>query len=94
MIYPKKGTPFEKAIETGLPVIVSDTAETGSWIDQKVVKEGILSVLVFPLEYKGRIIGAMNFGSKESNHFSDHHIRFLIPSHLATNHLIENVLLL
>jgi len=93
VIYPRKGTPFEKVTDTGLPLIIPDAAKSNSWIDQRVVKERILSVLVFPLEYKGRTIGAMNFGSKESNHFSDHHIRFLhsIASGLAIS--VQNALL-
>jgi PAS domain S-box-containing protein len=93
VIYPKKGTPFEKVIDTGLPLLVPDTAKSDFWIDQKVAQEGILSVLVFPLEYKGRIIGAINFGSKESNHFSDHHVTFLrsIAPGLAIS--IQNALL-
>ena len=77
VIYPREGTPFENMIDAGLPLIVSDTAKSDLWIDRKIAKEGVLSVLVYPLEYKGRIFGAMNFGSQESNHFSDHHIQFL-----------------
>jgi PAS domain S-box-containing protein len=92
-IYPRKGTPFEKVIETGLPFIVPDTGKSDFWIDQKAARTGTLSVLVFPLEYKGRTIGAMNFGSKESHHFSDPHIRLLhsIASGLAIS--IQNALL-
>ncbi len=92
-IYPRKGTPFEEIIETGSPFIVPDTTNSDFWIDQRVAREGILSVLVFPLEYKGQIIGAMNFGSKESNHFSDHHVTFLrsIAPGLAIS--IQNALL-
>jgi PAS domain S-box-containing protein len=77
VVYPRKETPFENVIDTGSPLIVPDTAKSKFWIDQKLVKDGILSVLVFPLEYKGKTFGAMNFGSKEANHFSDHHIHFL-----------------
>jgi GAF domain-containing protein len=45
------------------------------------------------LEYKGKAIGTMNFGSKESNHFSDHHVTFLrsIAPGLAIS--IQNALL-
>jgi len=94
VIYPKKGTPFEKAIETGVPVIVTDTVESDSWINQKLFKEGIRSSLVFPLEYQGRVISAINFGSKKRDHFSENHIRFLnqIAAGLAIS--IENSLLL
>jgi len=93
VIHPKKGTPFAKVIESGLPVIVADTEKSDSWVDQKLLKEGIRSSLVFPLEYKGKVIGTMNFGSKASNHFSDHHVTFLhsIAPGLAIS--IQNALL-
>jgi PAS domain S-box-containing protein len=94
VIYPRKGTPFERVIDTGLPVIVPDTAKSDFWIDQKVMKDGIQSVLVFPLEYKGRIIGSMNFGSREPNHFSERSFDLLrqIASGLTIS--IQNALLL
>jgi PAS domain S-box-containing protein len=93
VIYPKEGTSLEKATGTGLPVIVSDTGKGDSWLDQKLLKEGIRSSLVFPLEYKGKVIGTMNFGSKETDHFSDHHVNFLhsIVPGLAIS--IQNALL-
>jgi len=94
VIYPKKGTPFEKVADTGLPLIIPDTAKSDSWIDQKVAKEGILSGLIFPLKYKGRIIGTMNFGSKDPNHFSENQYNFLqsVAPGLAIS--IENARLL
>jgi len=93
VIYPQKGTPFEKAIETRQPVVISDTAESDSWINQKLYKEGIRSSLVIPLEYKGKVIGTMNFGSKEVGLFSEKHIHFLnqIGTGLAIS--IQNALL-
>jgi len=93
LIYPKEGTPFEKAIDTRLPIIVPETQESNSWVDQKLLKEGIHSSLVYPLEYKGKIIGTMNFGSNETNHFSDDHVDFLrsIAPGLAIS--IQNTLL-
>ena len=93
VIYPKEGTPFAKVMESGLPVIVADTQKSDSWVDQKLLKEGVRSSLVFPLEYKGKVIGTMNFGSKEFNHFSDHHVTFLhsIAPGLAIS--IQNALL-
>jgi PAS domain S-box-containing protein len=69
--YPQKGTHFEKVVETGLPVIIVNTAESDSWVAQKLLKEGIRSCLLFPLEYKGRVIGTLNFGSGKTNHFSE-----------------------
>jgi len=77
VIYPKEGTPFAKVIESGLPVIVADTEKSDFWVDQKLLKEGIRSSLVFPLEYKGKVIGTMNFGSKEIRHFSEKHFNLL-----------------
>jgi len=93
VIHPKRGTPFAKAIELGMPVIVPDTGKSDSWVDQKLLKEGIHSSLVFPLEYKGKNFGTMNFGSKETNHFSENHFNFLhtIASGLAIS--IQNALL-
>jgi PAS domain S-box-containing protein len=70
-IYPQEGTPFGRVAKTGLPVIVMDSAESDSWIDPKLLKEGIHSYLLFPLEYKGKIIGTMNLGSGKTNHFSE-----------------------
>jgi PAS domain S-box-containing protein len=93
VIYPKEGTPFANAIESGLPVIVPDTGKSDSWVDQKLLKEGIRSSLVFPLEYKGKVIGTMNFGNKEANYFSNNHVNFLrsIAPGLAIS--IQNALL-
>jgi PAS domain S-box-containing protein len=93
VVYPREGTPFENITNTGMPLIVPDTAKSDFRIDQKVVKDGILSVLVFPLEYKGRVLGAMNFGSKESNHFSDDHIHFLHSIAPGVAISIQNALL-
>ncbi|HUL30012.1 MAG TPA: GAF domain-containing protein [Thermodesulfobacteriota bacterium] len=70
-IYPQERTPFGRVIETGMPVIVTDNTESDSWVAQKLLKEEIHSSLLFPLEYKGKVIGTMNFGSKEVNHFSE-----------------------
>jgi PAS domain S-box-containing protein len=93
VVYPKEGTPFGKTVDTGLPVVVADTEKSDSWVDQKLLKEGIRSSLVFPLEYKGKIFGTVNFGSKEINRFSESHFSFLhsIASGLAIS--MQNALL-
>jgi PAS domain S-box-containing protein len=93
-IHPKDGTPFSKALETGQPVIVRHTEETDSWINQRLFQEGIRSSLVFPLEYKGRIMGTVNFGSKNPNHFSEDHVRFFQQLSVGLAISIENSLLL
>jgi len=77
VIYPKEGTPFAQAVDTGQPVIIQDTENSDSWVNQKLRKEGIRSSLVYPLEYKGKVFGTLNFGSREPNNFSDQHINFL-----------------
>ncbi len=93
VIYPIEGTLLTKVLETGQPVIVDDTGESESFVDQELLKEGIRSSLVYPLEYKGKVFGTLNFGSKEVNHFSDHHLHFLrlIAPALAIS--IQNALL-
>jgi PAS domain S-box-containing protein len=93
-IHPRDGTPFSRALETGQPVVIRDTEETDSWINQRLFQEGIRSSLVFPLEYKGRIMGTVNFGSKNPNHFSEDHVRFLQQLSVGLAISIENSLLL
>ncbi len=92
--YPLKGTPSEKAAQTGLPVIISNTEESDYWTSQKLLKEGIYSILVFPLDYKEKIFGTFNFGCKATSHFSERHLNILqqIVPGLAIS--IQNSLLL
>jgi GAF domain-containing protein len=92
VLYPQKGPHFERVTETGLPEII-DNAESDSWISQKLLKEGIRSSLLFPLEYQGKIIGTMNFSSRETNHFSEDQFNLLrqISPILALS--IQNALL-
>jgi len=91
--YPKEGTPFAQAVDTGQPVIVQNTEKNDSWVNQKLLNEGIRSSLVYPLEYKGKVFGTLNFGSKDPYNFSDQHINFLrsIVPGLAIS--IQNALL-
>ncbi|MBS3919256.1 MAG: PAS domain S-box protein [Deltaproteobacteria bacterium] len=92
--YPLKGTPSEKAAQMGLPVIISNTEESDYWTSQKLLKEGIRSSLVLPLEYKEKIFGTLNFGCKATSHFSERHLNILqqIVPGLAIS--IQNALLL
>ncbi|MBS3906011.1 MAG: PAS domain S-box protein [Syntrophaceae bacterium] len=94
MTYPKEGTTFEKATETGRPIIVEDIFGSEVWLDQRLFQEGIRSSLVFPLEYQGKIIGTLNFDSKEVNRFSekDFYLVQQISSGLSIS--IQNALLL
>jgi PAS domain S-box-containing protein len=77
VLYPTGGTSFEKVVEKGLPMIVSYTDKSDSFLDQKLLMEGIRSSLVFPLEYQGKIIGTLNFGSQEPGRFSEKHFDVL-----------------
>lgn len=94
VIYPLEGTPSGKVAETGLPVIISNTEESEYWTSQKLAKEGIRSILVYPLEYKGEIFGTLNFGSMIVDYFSERHLNLLqqIAPGLAIS--IQNGLLL
>jgi PAS domain S-box-containing protein len=93
IVYPQEGTRFGRVAETGLPIIVADTGESDCWTDQELLKDGIRSCLLFPLEYKGKIIGTMNFGSRKANHFSEASFGLLeqIASGVAIS--IQNALL-
>jgi PAS domain S-box-containing protein len=93
VLYPWKGTHFETVTETGLPVIVMDTTETDSWIGQRLLKEGIHSSLIFPLEYKKKIIGTVNFGSSKPNHFSEVQFNLLRQIAPGLAIFIQNILL-
>jgi PAS domain S-box-containing protein len=93
-IQPQDGVPFSKVMETGQPILVFDTGESDSWVDRKLFREGIRSSLVFPLEYKERIIGTINFGSRKPGHFSEDHVRFLKQVSVGLAISIENALLL
>jgi PAS domain S-box-containing protein len=94
VIYAKKGTPLEEAIKTAMPVVVPDTVKTGSWIHGELLKEGFRSLLFFPLEHKGKVLGMLNFASKEADFFREDHVRFLRQVATGLGISIENALLL
>jgi PAS domain S-box-containing protein len=94
VLYPLKGTSLKRVAETGNPVIIPDFTKSDSWVGQKLLEEEqICSGLIFPLEYKGKIIGVLNFGSRKKNHFSVDQFNLLrqIASGLAIS--IQNALL-
>jgi PAS domain S-box-containing protein len=93
VLYPWGGTHFERIAETGLPEIINN-AEGGAWIGQKLLQEeGIRSTLIFPLEYKGKIIGTVNFGSSKPNHFSEAQFNLLRQIAPGLAIFIQNILL-
>jgi PAS domain S-box-containing protein len=94
VIYPLKGTNVRRVAETGMPIIISNTAESDSWVTQKILEEeDIRSSLLFPLEYKGKVIGTMNFGSRKAHHFSEAHFSLLRQIAPALAISIQNALL-
>lgn len=76
-VLPRKGSTTEAVVQSGRPIIVRDTAKGVFATDAILYSEGFRSRLNFPLEYKGKVIGAINFGSKEEDHFTDEHIELL-----------------
>ncbi|MFB3884896.1 MAG: PAS domain S-box protein [Thermodesulfobacteriota bacterium] len=92
--YPIEGTPLTQVLETGLPVMIADSAAFDSWFYRRLFGEGIRSSIVFPLEYKEKIIGTMNLSSKEPNHFSKTQFNFLYQISSGLSISIENSLLL
>lgn len=88
--FPKEGSLLEQVTFTGKPFIVKDTSKSSFWSDQMLIKEGIKSRLGFPLEYKGAIIGTINFGSKRMNNFSEKHFTILEQIAMQLAIAIEN----
>ncbi|HHT9132827.1 MAG TPA: PAS domain S-box protein, partial [Candidatus Tripitaka californicus] len=87
----REGSLLERVYTTARPYIVQDTVEKEFWSDEVLLKEGIRSRLGYPLEYKGSVIGTINFASKRPRNFSERHFRILtqIAPQLAI--AIENI---
>lgn len=88
--FPKEGSLLEQVTFTGRPFIVRDTSKSAFWSDQMLINEGIKSRLGFPLEYKGAIVGTINFGSKRVNNFSEKHFAILEQISMQLAIAIEN----
>ncbi|MEP9412426.1 MAG: PAS domain S-box protein [Candidatus Brocadia sp.] len=71
-LFPMSGSLLEEIIKTGEPVIVNNTEAGRFWTDRVLYKERIHSRLGFPLTYKGKVLGAITFGSEKANSFSEH----------------------
>ncbi|MCF6158317.1 MAG: PAS domain S-box protein [wastewater metagenome] len=69
--FPISGSLLEEIIRTGEPVIMNDTENGRFWTDKVLHKEGIHSRLGFPLTYKGKVLGAIAFGSEKANSFHE-----------------------
>ena len=62
--YPYEGSILEKIISTGEPVIIDDTKDGILATDKTHLKEGTRSRFAYPLKFKGKIVGCINFSSK------------------------------
>lgn len=75
--YPLIGSILEKVVRTGKPFIVADTLLGTTDTDKVYAKEGIRSRLAYPLEYKKKIIGSINFGCSKVDYYTKEHIELL-----------------
>lgn len=77
VLYPMEGSLMKRVVQFREPVIVDDTSKGRFLTDAVLFKENIHSRLGFPLDYKGHIIGSVNFGSKRKDYYARKHIDFL-----------------
>ncbi len=77
-IFPRQGSTTEAVINLRRPIIIPDTSQGEFSTDGTLHSEGIRSRLSFPLEYQERGIGALNFGSKKANNFTQEHADLLL----------------
>lgn len=75
--YALHGSLLEAVIKTEKPFIVKDTSSPQIETDKIYAESGIKSRLGFPLKFKGRIIGSINFGSSKVNNYNEEHIDLL-----------------
>jgi PAS domain S-box-containing protein len=76
VLYPMEGSLMKRVVQFREPVIVDDTSRGRFLTDTVLFNEGIRSRLGYPLEYKGNVIGSVNFGSKRRDYYSKKHINF------------------
>ncbi len=76
VLYPMEGSLMKRVVQFREPVIVDDTSKGRFLTDTVLFLEGIRSRLGYPLEYKGNVIGSVNFGSKRRDYYSKKHINF------------------
>lgn len=68
---PKAGTYIGEAVDTGKPILVKDIAQSPYWGKEKLLREGIHSSLIYPLIYRGEVLGTITFSSKKVDNFSE-----------------------
>lgn len=91
--YPLKGSVLERILLKGEPIVIEDTKEGGFHTNTLFYEAGIRSRLSYPLKVRGRVVGCINFSSREPCHFSSAQFPLLgeICPQLAM--LTENTLL-
>lgn len=75
--YPLIGSIVEKVVRTGKPYIIRDTSIGEVDTDAMYAKEGIRSRLAYPLKFKNKVIGSINFGCSKLDYYGEEHIRLL-----------------
>lgn len=90
VLYPMEGSLMKRVVQFREPVIVEDTSKGRFLTDAVLFKEGIRSRLGIPLEYKSRVIGSVNFGSKRRDYYSRKHIDFFLKIAPQLAMAIEN----
>jgi len=90
--YSYKGSILEKIITAGEPVIIDDTGKGILSTDKIHHREGTKSRLAYPLKFKGKIVGSINFSSRNVSNFSKEN--FGILTHVAPilAFLVDNAL--
>ena len=90
--YSYKGSILEKIISDGKPVIIDDTQKCELSTDKIHHREGTKSRLAYPLKFKGKIVGSINFSSRNMANFSEEN--FGILTHVAPilAFLVDNAL--
>ena len=71
------GSLLEKVVNTKKPVIVDDTRKEINETDSLFAKDGLLSRLAYPLRFKSKIIGSINFSIGKENYYNLHHAQLL-----------------
>jgi PAS domain S-box-containing protein len=91
--YVQKGTLIKTVFQTATPEIVNYRAEHSDRLIPGLLGQQLQASLFFPLEYQGKIIGVIHFGSYRPDSFAPHHFEVLrrITTQLAI--AIENLLL-
>ncbi|MGR3219746.1 MAG: GAF domain-containing protein [Candidatus Anammoxibacter sp.] len=75
--YVLRGSILETIVQTGKPYIVKDTIKSAMKTDKIYAASGLRSRLGYPLKYKGKIIGSINFGCTKVDYYGDEHISLL-----------------